>query len=123
MDKYITQIENQQKVFSYITINPTNLKVDRKITEEEIQQYYQDFAPQFEETEKRDISFIELKTNDLSQKIIPTNEEISNFYKENENQYIVPEKRYVLQMVLDTHELVLQSYQLVLITQFLFHFF
>ena len=104
MDKYIAQIENQQKVFSYVTINPAELKIGRKISDEEIQQYYQDFAPQFEETEKRDISFIELKVDDLSKKITPSAEEISDFYKENESQYVVAEKRYVLQMVLDSKE-------------------
>jgi peptidyl-prolyl cis-trans isomerase D len=104
MDKYVAQIENQQKVFSYITVNPANLKIDRKISDEEIQQYYQDFAPQFEETEKRDISFIELKVDDLSKNITPSDEEISDFYKENESQYVIPEKRFVLQMVLDSKE-------------------
>lgn len=104
MDKYVAQIENQQKIFSYITVNPANLKVDRKISDEEIQQYYQDFAPQFEEPEKRDISFIELKVDDLSKKIMPSDDEISDFYKENESQYVVGEKRYVLQMVLDSKE-------------------
>ena len=104
MDKYVAQIENQQKIFSYITVNPANLKIDRKISDEEIQQYYQDFAPQFEETEKRDISFIELKIDDLSKKIVPSDEEISDFYKENESQYVVGEKRHVLQMVLDSKE-------------------
>lgn len=104
MDKYLAKIENQQKIFSYISINPADLKVDRKISDEEIQQYYQDFAPQFEESEKRDVSFIELKTDDLSKKITPSDEEIESFYKENENQYIVAEKRHILQMVLDSKE-------------------
>ncbi len=110
MNEYIAKIENQQKIFSYITVNPANLKIDRKITEEEIQQYYQDFAPQFEEPEKRDVSFIELKTNDLSEKIVPTNEEIADFYKENENQYVIAEKRHILQMVLDNKETADKAY-------------
>lgn len=104
MNKYVAQIENQQKIFSFVTINPAVLKIDRKISDEEIQQYYQDFAPQFEEAEKRDISFLELKIDDLSKKINPSDEEISSFYKENESQYVVAEKRYVLQMVLDSKE-------------------
>ena len=104
MDKYFAQTENQQKIFSYITINPAELKVDRKISEEEIQQYYQDFAPQFEETEKRNVSFIELKVDDLSKNIVPSDDEISDFYNENKDQYVINEKRYVLQMVLDSKE-------------------
>ena len=104
MSPYIAKIENQQKVFNYIVINPATLKVDRSISDEEIAQYYQDFAPQFEEPENRDISFIELKTDKLAQNIVPTDDEISAYYESNSSEYITPEKRNVLQMVLDTEE-------------------
>lgn len=101
MDKYIAQIENQQKVFNYIEVNPADLKIDRKISPEEVEQYYEDFAPQFEEPEKRDMSFIELKTADLSKDFIPEEDEIKAYYQENSADYITPEKRRVLQMVFD----------------------
>ena len=104
MNKYMAKIENQQKVFKFITVNPSQLKVDRDISTEEIEQYYQDFAPQFEEPENRDVSFIELKIADLSKKINPSDDEIKAYYEENAGEYIIPEKRHVLQMVLDTKE-------------------
>ena len=40
---YMTKINNQKRIFKYITLNMQNLSIDRKITEDEIEQYYQDF--------------------------------------------------------------------------------
>ncbi len=104
MNPYIAKIENQQKIFNYIVIDPAKLKVDRNISDEEIEQYYQDFAPQFEEPENRTIEFIEFKTNELAKNITPSDEEIKTYYDSNLSEYIVPEKRQVLQMVVDNKE-------------------
>ena len=105
MDQYVAKIENQQKIFNFIKINPGELKVDRDITDEEIEQYYQDFAPQFEEAEKRNVSFIELKVKDLAKNITPSEDDIKSYYNDNSSDYIIPEKRYVLQMVIDSKEI------------------
>lgn len=105
MNSYIAQIENQQKIFSYISVDPANLKIDRDISQEEIEQYYEDFAPQFEEAEKRNVSFIELKTKDLAQNITPSDEEIEAYYQSNISDYVTPERRTVLQMVFDDEAL------------------
>ena len=104
MNPYIAKIENQQKVFNYIVIDPAKLKVDRDMSEEEIEQYYQDFAPQFEEPENRTIEFIEFKTNELAKNITPSDEDIKTYYDSNLGEYIIPEKRKILQMVLDSKE-------------------
>ncbi len=112
MNQYIAKIENQQKIFSYIEINPNTLKVDRTISEEEIDQYYQDFAPQFEEPEKRDVSFIELKISELAKGYSPSEDEIKDYYKENLDSYVTPEKRRVLQMVFDTEDKAKEAFEL-----------
>jgi hypothetical protein len=36
MNDYIAKIENQQKVFNYVEVNPSSLKIDRTISDEEI---------------------------------------------------------------------------------------
>ncbi len=99
MDPYLAQVDSQRKIFEYVVIDPNNLKIDRKISEEELQQYYQDFAPQFEEAESRDISFVEFSIDKLSQKISPSDEDIAAYYQENIDSFVVPENRYILQMV------------------------
>ena len=101
MKQYIVKISNQQKVFQYVSINPADMKIDRTISDEEIEQYYQDFAPQFEEPESRDVAFIELKTAKLVDSIAISDEEIKAYYQDNIQDYVIPEKRQILQMVFD----------------------
>ena len=104
MNPYLAQLENQKKVFEYVAIKPSQLKIDRKISQEELEQYYQDFAAQFEEPEKRDVSFIELSTDQLAAAIQPDEAEIKAYYDENISQFVIPENRTVLQMMFDKQE-------------------
>lgn len=104
MTPYFEKINNQQKVFKYITIDSEKLPIDRKISEDELEQYYQDFAPQFVEPEARDISFIMLSTDDIAAQIKPSDEDVEAYYQENISQFVTPEKRNILQMVFDEEE-------------------
>lgn len=101
IDPYLAELDGQRKVFQFAVIDPAKLKVDRKISAEEIEQYYQDFAPQFEEPENRDVSFIELSVDRLAQNIVPDDSEIQEYYQNNIADFVIPEKRHVLQMVFD----------------------
>ena len=101
IDPYLAELDGQRKVFQFAVIDPAKLKVDRKISAEEIEQYYQDFAPQFEEPENRDVSFIELSVDQLAQNIVPDDLEIQEYYQNNIADFVIPEKRHVLQMVFD----------------------
>lgn len=104
MADYLNKIETQKKVFKYVKIDPDKMKIDRNISQDELEQYYNDFAPQFVEPESRDVSFIALSTDDIAGQIKPTEEEIAQYYNDNLSQYVVPENRQVLQMVFDTKE-------------------
>ena len=101
IDPYLAELDGQRKVFQFAVIDPAKLKIDRKISAEEIEQYYQDFAPQFEEPENRDVSFIELSVGQLAQNIVPDDLEIQEYYQNNIADFVIPEKRHVLQMVFD----------------------
>ena len=101
INPYLSELDGQRKVFQFAVIDPAKLKVDRKISAEEIEQYYQDFAPQFEEPENRDVSFIELSVDQLAQNIVPDDLEIQEYYQNNIADFVIPEKRHVLQMVFD----------------------
>ena len=101
INPYLSELDGQRKVFQFAVIDPAKLKVDRKISAEEIEQYYQDFAPPFEEPENRDVSFIELSVDQLAQNIVPDDLEIQEYYQNNIADFVIPEKRHVLQMVFD----------------------
>lgn len=98
------QIENQKRVFKYIKVDPAKVKIDRQISDEEIEQYYQDFSTNFTAPEKRDVSFIVLSFDDIAAQIRPDDAEAEAYYKENISQFETPETRDVLQMVFDSKE-------------------
>lgn len=104
MTPYLEKIANQQKVFKYISIDTDKLPIDRKISQEELEQYYQDFSAQFTEPEKRDASFIVLNLNDMAAQYTPSKDEIQAYYDEHIDQFVTPEKRNILQMVFDKED-------------------
>lgn len=100
----LAKVENQQKVFKYITVSPSKMKIDRKISQEEKEQYYQDFNSNFVEPEKRDVSFVLLSLEDIANQYTPDEADIEAYYQENISQFEVPETRNVLQMVFENKE-------------------
>lgn len=104
LEDNMAKIAKQKKIFKYIKINPDQLKIDRKMSQEELEQYYQDFNAQFVEGETRDVDFIVLSPADIAAKINPSEEEVATYYQENINQFETPETREVMQMVFATQE-------------------
>nr|QIM10739.1 hypothetical protein PlAlph_6310 [uncultured Alphaproteobacteria bacterium] len=96
--------ESQRKIFKYIEINPAEVKIDRKITEDETEQYYNDFSADFIEPETRDITVLELTFEDIAGQTAVSDAEIKEFYDNNIERFVVPEKRDVLQMLFADEE-------------------
>ena len=96
--------EGQRKIFKYIEIDPSTVKVDRSITAEEIEQYYNDFGAEFIAPETRDITVLELTFEDIAKQIKISDEEISEFYKNNIARFETPETRQISQMIFDDEE-------------------
>jgi len=101
---YISKAEKQKKTFKYVKIDPEKLVIDRKISQDEIEQYYEDFNAEFIAPEERDVSFLLFSTDDIAAKIQPSDEDIDAFYQENVSQFETPATRKVLQMVFDTQK-------------------
>ncbi len=99
MAEYLGQIDNQKRVFKYVDINPEKVSLDRKITSEELEQYYHDFADNFMAPEKRDVSYLTLSVSQIESQYQPSEEEINAYYNANIELFETPEKRSVLQMV------------------------
>lgn len=100
----LAKVESQQKIFKYITVDPSKLKIDRKISKDEMEQYYEDFNSNFVEPEKRDVSFIVLSLDDMAAQYTPDESEIETYYQDNIEQFEVPETRKVLQMAFENKE-------------------
>ena len=102
-DLYI-RLTGQKRVFSYVTVDTSKIKVDRAISDDEIEQYYSDFASDFIEPERRDADFILISNADIEKNIEVSDEEIAAYYQDNISDYEQPETRKVLQMLFDDEQ-------------------
>ena len=98
------KLAGQKIVVSYITVDADKVKTDREISEDEIEQYYNDFAPDFVEQEKRDADFILLTNDDIAKNIKVSDEEIETYYQDNISNYEQPETRHVLQIMFEDEQ-------------------
>ena len=92
-------VDNKRRTFKYVFIRPAEIKVDRKISEDEVEQYYEDFAPNFIEPERRDATVMILSLKDIADKMVIEDDEIKAYYEAHKNEYEKPETRQVLQMM------------------------
>lgn len=91
--------DNKRRTFRYVIIRPEEVAVDRKISEDEVEQYYEDFAPNFIEPERRDVTVLLLSMKDIADKMVVDDEEVKAYYEEHKNEYETPQTRQVLQMM------------------------
>lgn len=96
-----TKVDNKRRTFKYVNINTSDMVIDRSITDEEINQYYEDFASNFMEPERRDISVLYVPMQDIYKNIEVSADDIKFYYDDNKSDYETAEKRQVLQIVFD----------------------
>ena len=106
---FLGKIENQKRVFKYVKIDPEKLKIDRAISEDELQQYYHDFSDNFMAPEKRDISYVMISADEIAGQYQPSQDEINEYYNANITLFETPEKRSVLQMVFQDEDAALKA--------------
>ncbi|MDR1026467.1 MAG: peptidyl-prolyl cis-trans isomerase [Lactobacillus sp.] len=107
----LAKIANTKRVFKYVKIDPEKVSVNRSISQEELEQYYADFAQDFMRSESRNVSVIFLSMSDIEQKITPTKREMEEYYQANQSSVEVAENRQVLQMIFDSEENANKAYE------------
>ena len=100
----IEKAAEQRKVFKYLEVNPNDIVVDRKMTEDEVEQFYNDFSAEFTVPESRNITVLEVGFDDIAKKVEVSEDEIKEFYNQNVDKFVKPETREVLQMLFDNEQ-------------------
>lgn len=100
----LNKAESQRKVFKYIAMDASDMKVERKMSEEEVSQIFEDFAEEFTVPESRDVSVLSFSIDEIAGKAAVSNEEVEAYYAENIEQFSAPETRSVLQMIFENEE-------------------
>lgn len=93
------KMDNQRKSFKYVIVSPENIKIDRKITDEEIQQYFEDFSETFMLPEQRDALVLFVPNDVILKKYVANDELAEDYFKQHQSELNVPEKRDIKQMI------------------------
>ena len=104
------KVDNKRRTFKYVIVKPDETTINREMTEDEIEQYYEDFAPSFVAPETRDLSVIYLSIADILSRMDVSDEEIKAYYDEHIDDYEEKEKRHVLQMMFDNVDAADEAY-------------
>lgn len=99
LQQAIHKMDNQRKQFKYTVISPKDIKIERQITDEEISQYYSDFADNFTIPESRTVEVLYLPNDIILHKYAASDEAVQEYFTAHKKELDIPEKREVLQMV------------------------
>ncbi len=104
------KIDGKRRTFKYMTIEPQDMRIDRAISDEEVEQYYDDFASLFVEPERRDLSVLYLSLDDIARQMNISDEDIKAYYDEHIDDYEKKEQREVLQMMFEDEQSATEAY-------------
>lgn len=96
------KILGQRRTFNYVKISKADAVINTKPSEDELDGIYEDFAEEFEISEKRNVSVLFISMDAIEKNIEVTPEEIDAYYKEHIDEYEQPETKNVLQMVFES---------------------
>jgi len=99
LSQAIHKMDNQRKTFKYVLIAPDDMVIERVISDDEIKQYYEDFADNFMVPETRDADVLFVPNEVILSKYAASEEMIADYYEEHKKEFDIPEKREILQMV------------------------
>lgn len=103
--------DNKRRTFKYVTIKPAEVSIDRKISDDEIEQYYEDFASAFIEPERRNLTVMSLSLADIGNNMTVSDEDIALYYDAHKADFETPQTRQVLQMIFNDEQSAEDAYK------------
>ena len=99
LSEAIHKMDNQRKSFKYTIVSPQDMKIERKISDAEIQQYFEDFGENLMVDEQRDVKVMFIPNEAILRKYAASDEQIEDYFAQHKKELDQPEKREILQMV------------------------
>lgn len=99
LSEAIHKMDNQRKSFKYTVVSPNNIKIERQITDDELQQYFEDFSETFLVPETRDAQVIFIPNELILQKYATNDNLAKDYFTQHKAELDQPEKREIEQLV------------------------
>lgn len=95
---------NEKRTIVGALIEPKNIKVTKRPTNEELQEYLDAYSENFILPEYREISIVSITPENMVDKIVLDEAQVNEIYEERKASFGTPEKRQLAQMLFDTEE-------------------
>lgn len=100
----LEKFNQQQRVADIVSINTKNLPTREKITDQEIEKFYNENKQNYTVPELRKVSYVKISTADFSNKFEIAESEIKSEYENNKEKYSSPELRDIYHVVFEKKE-------------------
>ncbi len=101
------KIQNQQRDVSYVTIGLD--PAPNQPTSEEIANYYQQHQDSYQTPEQLSVEYVELKLEDLANKVAVSDDKLKAYYEEQKEQYSTPERRKISHILISINDKVTEK--------------
>jgi len=97
---YIQKLQNQQRKVGYFSLPLNQYREKIKITQQDIQDYYDKHKTEYKTPEKVSVEYIELKLADISQQFDVSDEDISNYYQQHMDAFTTRQEQRKVRHIL-----------------------
>ena len=94
----IVSLKKQTRDFSYVLVSAKSIEKGIEVTEEELENYYQQNKASFRKPKQIKIEYIHLTQQKVADTIQIDESEIENYFVNNQSAYNIPEKRKIWQI-------------------------
>ena len=101
------KIQNQQRDVSYVTVGLD--PAPNQPTSEEIANYYQQHQDSYQTPEQVSVEYVELKLEDLANKVAVSDDKLKAYYEEQKEQYSTPERRKISHILISINDKVTEK--------------
>ena len=101
------KIQNQQRDVSYVTVGLD--PAPNQPTAEEIANYYQQHQDSYQTPEQVSVEYVELKLEDLANKVAVSDDKLKAYYEEQKEQYSTPERRKISHILISINDKVTEK--------------
>jgi peptidyl-prolyl cis-trans isomerase D len=86
-------LQNEQREIEFVTVKAAAYMATVKVTDEEIQKFYDENKARFVTPESVDLEYIELRLADLEKQVAVTDEALKEYYEQVKERFAAPERR------------------------------
>lgn len=100
----LTALQNQKRDIRFASISAEQFKAGVEITEQEINNYYQNNQNRFQNQEKIKVNYIALSVDDIAAKVEVTAEDLEQYYQQNIAKYQQKEQKRFSHILVEVGE-------------------